>query len=83
MIPLSRIREFPRSGIDNFKVNKFVAMMRNGTKMDPIAVCNDGDKLLIRSGFHRFCAYEALNLAEIPVVFVPAAIKANSRSGRP
>jgi hypothetical protein len=84
MLKISDIKQFPRDGVDNDRVNRYAKMLQNGVNLDAVVVFrrNGSDKYELYHGRHRYFAYLALNRAEIPVVFVSAPIKPDSRRGQ-
>jgi uncharacterized ParB-like nuclease family protein len=69
--PLSLIKHDPPPYLDAHKVDKFIDLLKRGTRLTPIAVYQDGDRLSISHGFHRFQAHRALGRTEIEVDVVP------------
>jgi hypothetical protein len=52
--PLAMVNNTPPPYLDQHKVDKFIDLLKRGTRLTPIAVYVDGDRLSISHGFNRF-----------------------------
>ena len=77
LLPISEIKEFPRDGVDNFRVNKYAKMLKDGVRMDSIVVFRRAGEAQyeLYHGRHRLFAHLAIGRTAIEVVEVPAPIR--------
>jgi hypothetical protein len=80
-----------RAALDERTVERYVALMREGTEFPPLVVFDNGDKLFIADGFLRDAAAERASIEELPCEVRRGtrrdaqlfAIQANGRHGKP
>ena len=54
---------------DRARVEYYKNLIRNGKKVDPIVIVNEGAKYGIDDGKHRFQAYKELGYNQVPTIF--------------
>ena len=72
IIPLKLIKHDgetqTRAAIHHKTVLEYAQDLKNGDKFPPVVVFDDGKYLWLSDGFHRFEAYEAAEITEIPAI---------------
>jgi AraC-like DNA-binding protein len=57
-----------REAINQEKVNEYTHLLEEGLEFDPIELYNDGAKIHISSGWHRYLAHRSAGLTEIAAI---------------
>jgi AraC-like DNA-binding protein len=57
-----------RESVNQEKVNEYTSLLQEGVEFDPIELYNDGAKIHISSGWHRYLAHRSAGLTEIAAI---------------
>jgi hypothetical protein len=57
-----------REAINQEKVNEYTHLLEEGLEFDPIELYNDGAKIHISSGWHRYLAHRSAGKTEIAAI---------------
>jgi FtsZ-binding cell division protein ZapB len=57
-----------RESVNQEKVNEYTHLLEEGVEFDPIELYNDGAKIHISSGWHRYLAHRSAGLTEIAAI---------------
>jgi hypothetical protein len=57
-----------REAINQEKVNEYTHLLEEGIEFDPIELYNDGAKIHISSGWHRYLAHRSAGKTEIAAI---------------